>query len=125
MKQIFIIVIVSLLCSCSTVQVVTDYDKNVNFENYKSYRYNDNLKTNLNELDNKRLFKQLDSVLNTKSLIFKENSSFYINISSSSYEISSNESLGVGVGGTGNNIGIGVRIDIGPDICLDIGINDK
>lgn len=107
MKYLIVILAISL-AACGPVQVSYDYDKQTNFDNYKTYNYFSDLKTNLNELDDKRLFTQLDSVLESRGFTQAEHPDFFVDISLSSYETQSSNSIGVGVGGGGGNVGVGV-----------------
>lgn len=124
MKSFFYISSVFLLiCACSTPRVLYDYDKKVNFESYKTYGFYPEIQTGLSELDNKRLFFQLDSVLQLAGYIKSQTPDFYINITSQEYQGVNNNSVGIGIGGTGRNVGVGISGGIpigGPQINQEI-----
>ena len=70
------------------------------------------METGLSQLDEKRLFRVLDSTLQTKGFLLSEEPDFLINILSQEYRNASQNSVGVGLGGTNRNVGGGVSIGI-------------
>ena len=112
MKYLPIIFFVLIFVSCSAVRVNYDYDKETDFSNYNTYNYYSDMKTGLSELDDKRLFKALDIALQSKGLLFSEEPDFLINIDGKSFQSPQNTSVGVGVGGTGRNVGGGISVGI-------------
>ncbi len=70
------------------------------------------MQTGLNELDTKRLLRAMDSVLQTKGIQFSEEADFLINIESRELQLPRRNTVGVGVGGTGRNVGGGVSIGL-------------
>lgn len=100
------------LFSCNAVRVNYDYDKETDFSNYGTYGYYSDLTTGLTELDTKRLLDAVDAEMQTKGIRFAEDPDFFINIESRSFRAAQNNSVGVGVGGGGRNIGGGVSIGI-------------
>lgn len=112
MKNIGYILVVLLFMSCQMVRVQTDFEKETNFTNYTTYNYYDDLATGLSELDSKRLIKELDAVMQQKGLLLSEEPDFLINITGGSYQTPRNNSVGVGVGGSGRNIGGGLSVGI-------------
>ncbi|SDX26451.1 DUF4136 domain-containing protein [Aequorivita viscosa] len=60
--------------SCSTVRVATDFDKEVNFNQYNSFAfYKPGIdKAKINDLDKKRILRAIESELTTKGLIKSE-----------------------------------------------------
>ena len=101
---------VLLFMSCHVVRVQTDYEKETNFSNYSTYNYFSDLETGLSELDEKRLIKVLDAVMQSKGLLLSEEPDFLVNIQSGIYQTPRNNTVGVGVGGTGRNVGGGVSV---------------
>lgn len=59
-----------LTSSCVTVRVATDYDKNVNFDQYTSYAfYKPGIdKAKISDLDKKRILRAIETELNAKGL---------------------------------------------------------
>lgn len=101
-----------ILCACGSMQVDYDYDQATDFSNYKTYNYYPDLQTGLSELDSRRLLEALDAALQTKGIQFSEEADFLINIESREFQSAPNNSVGVGVGGTGRNMGGGVSIGL-------------
>ena len=112
MKRIVVFVLFAFLTSCNAVRVNYDYDKETDFSNYATYGYYSDLKTGLTELDTKRLLDAVDAEMRLKGIRFSEDPDFFINIESRSFQAARNNSVGVGVGGTGRNVGGGVSIGI-------------
>ncbi|WP_420604234.1 DUF4136 domain-containing protein [Flagellimonas sp.] len=112
MRYLFFIVFLGLLTSCVGVKVNYDYDKATNFANYTSYNYFSDINSGLSELDEKRLVRVLDSTLQAKGYLLAEEPDFFINILSNEYRSAPNNSVGVGIGGTGRNVGGGVSVGL-------------
>ncbi|WP_417443647.1 DUF4136 domain-containing protein [Joostella sp.] len=101
-----------LLFSCTSVQVAYDYDKKVDFSQFKSYDYFPNMESGLSDLDTKRLFRNIDSLLQSRGYKYSSTPDIYINIKTSNRPKPSNSSVGIGIGGTGRNIGGGVSVGV-------------
>lgn len=104
--------ILLLLASCGAIRVNYDYDKETDFSDYTTYNYFSDMNTGLSEFDTKRLLNAMDIILKNKGLLFSEEPDFLINIQSNSYQAPRNNTVGVGVGGTGRNVGGGVSVGI-------------
>lgn len=70
------------------------------------------METGLSELDNKRLIRALDTEMQLKGLLLSEEPDFLINITSSIFQSAPNNSVAVGLGGGGRNVGGGVSVGI-------------
>lgn len=112
MKNVVFIPILLLVVSCAPIRVNYDYEKTVDFSKYKSYNYYSNINSGLSELDTKRLLDALDASLQAKGFQLAETPDFFIDIKSSEYRESQSSSVGVGMGGTGRNVGGGISIGI-------------
>ena len=112
MKSFLYILLLCTLLSCNAVRVDYDYDKATNFSNYTTYNYFSDIESGLSELDEKRLFKALDSTLQAKGYLLAEEPDFFINILSSEFRNVSGNNVGIGVGGTGRNVGGGVSVGL-------------
>ncbi|WP_435623273.1 DUF4136 domain-containing protein [Flagellimonas sp.] len=112
MRFLLSIVVLGVLMSCSAVRVDYDYDKGVDFSNYSTYNYFSDMQTGLSQLDERRLLRVLDSTLKTKGYQLAEEPDFFINILSNEFRGSPNNAVGVGIGGTGRNVGGGVSLGI-------------
>lgn len=73
---------VMLFASCSSVQVNTDYDSNVNFNDFKTYAFmKDGVdKINISDLDKKRILKAIDEQMTAKGYSKSENPDLLINL---------------------------------------------
>jgi hypothetical protein len=70
-----------ILASCSSVRVNSDYDKNVTFDNYKTFAYNKTGidKVEISDLDKRRILKSIDEALLAKGFTKSETPSLLIN----------------------------------------------
>ena len=100
------------MASCALIRVNYDYEKGTNFTQYKTYNYYSDIDTGLSELDTKRLFDILDERLTAKGMTLSDTPDFYINIQSSEYQEAQRNAVGVGVGGSGRNVGGGISIGL-------------
>ena len=112
MKNCLAFLSLLLLFSCGGVRVNYDYEKTTDFTQYKTYNYYANLNTGLSELDNKRLLDALDDAMTAMGYSLAEHPDFFVDIKSSEYQEPSRNNVGVGIGGTGRNVGGGVSIGI-------------
>lgn len=112
MKSIQILLLLLLVSSCASIRVNYDYDKQTNFNTYKTYNYYSDLETGLSELDTKRLLDIMDTNMKAKGFSLSEKPDFFINIQSSEYQNQQRNNVGVGVGGGGGHVGGGLSIGI-------------
>ncbi len=112
MKKAVFLVVFFLIVACGAIRVNYDYASETNFSAYKTYNYYPDIDTGLSELDTKRLLRAVDSVLEAKGIFMAENPDFFVNIHSVSYRNNPNSAVGVGMGGTGRNVGGGVSVGI-------------
>ena len=77
-----------ILSSCSSVTVYSDYDKNVNFEPYKTYAFfKPGIdKVEISDLDKRRILRAIDTELQAKGFTKSENPDLLINIFTKSRE---------------------------------------
>lgn len=70
------------LASCSSVQVNTDYDSSVNFNQFKTYAFmKDGVdKINISDLDKKRILKAIDEQMTAKGYTKSDNPDLLINL---------------------------------------------
>ncbi len=71
-----------ILASCSSVSVNSDYDKKVNFQNYKTFAYLKSMidKAEISDLDKKRILHSIDETMLTKGFTKNENPDVLISI---------------------------------------------
>jgi len=112
MKSLKVLLLLLLVSSCASIRVNYDYDKQTNFNSYKTYNYYSDLETGLSELDTKRLLDIMDASLKAKGFLLSETPDFFINIQSSDYQNQQRSNVGVGVGGGGGHVGGGLSIGL-------------
>lgn len=112
MKFIKATILALLIISCAPIRVNYDYDKTTNFTSYKTYQYYADMETGLNELDTRRLLNAIDAKMEAKGFNISENPDFFIDIKSSEYQEAQRQTVGVGVGGGGRNVGGGISIGL-------------
>jgi len=112
MKSIIPFLLLVFLVSCSALRVNYDYDRNTDFTKYTTYNYYPDMDTGLSELDSKRLLRAIDSTMRGKGFLLSEEPEFLIGIVSRSFQAPRNNTVGVGIGGSGRNVGGGMSIGI-------------
>ncbi|MFV9550070.1 DUF4136 domain-containing protein [Algibacter sp. PT7-4] len=112
MKFLNITILAILIVSCAPIRVNYDYDKTANFNTYKTYQYYGSMETGLSELDTQRLLNAIDAKMKAKGFAISENPDFFIDIKTQQYQAAQRQTVGVGVGGTGRNVGGGISIGL-------------
>ncbi|MBT8262911.1 MAG: DUF4136 domain-containing protein [Bacteroidia bacterium] len=107
MKSAMALFGILLLVSCGAT-VGVDYDEQIDFSEYTTYNFYPSIKSGLNELDDKRISKIADSLLQMKGLTRSEDPQLFVNFFASEVLTNSRNTIGVGVGGGGRNVGVGV-----------------
>ncbi len=76
------VLLLFILGACSSVRVNSDYDKNVDFTQYKTYAFHKNGidKVQISEFDKKRILRAIDAELSKKGMTKSENPDLLINI---------------------------------------------
>jgi hypothetical protein len=103
MKNVYLLIAVIVLNSCSSIRVNYDYENTTNFKTYN---------TGMSALDTKRLIKALDDGLRSQGYTLSETPDFLIDIKSTDFQQQSNNNVGVGLAGGGGNAGGGLSIGI-------------
>lgn len=112
MKRVLMIFFLFGVISCAPIRVNYDYDQATNFSKYKTYNYYSDMKTGLSELDTNRFLEALDAKLETLGIVYSETPDFFIDIKSATFQSNQQSSVGVGVGGSGSNMGGAVSFGI-------------
>ena len=89
MKKLYFLASVFLiLISCSSVDVYSDFDKNADFSNYKTYAfYKKGIdKVEISDLDKRRILKAVENELKAKGMVTSENPDLLVNIFTKSRE---------------------------------------
>ncbi|WP_299399295.1 DUF4136 domain-containing protein [uncultured Gelidibacter sp.] len=111
-KGLLLLGVFLFVFSCAPVRVNYDYEKGTDFNAYKTYNYYEAMDMGMSELDSKRLLDALDSGLQAQGMRLSDTPDFLINIKSSQYQEAQRNNVGVGVGGSGRNVGGGISIGI-------------
>lgn len=104
----FAVLTLVILFSCGAPKVVYDYDKTANFNSYKTFDYYPYLQLNMNQLDSTRVLNQVENTLLSKGFKKSSTPDVFINIVSEQFETPTNNSIGIGLGSGGRNMGVGV-----------------
>lgn len=101
-KVLFLLFGMLLLISCNSVKVVTDYDTQVNFNQYKTFAfYKTGIdKADISDLDKKRILRAIEAELLTQGFTKSENPDMLVSIFTKSRERVnvSNNNVGFGWG---------------------------
>lgn len=108
MKLFRLLPLFLIILSCNAPQALYDYDEQAQFTAYRTYSLYPELQTSLSQLDERRLINSLENQLQQEGLSPSETPDLYINVYSEEYRQNNSSRLGVGVGGTGRNVGVGV-----------------
>lgn len=120
MKTLKIVPVLLLLflTSCSSVRVASDYDKNVDFSQYKTYAfYKAGIdKVEISDLDKKRILRSIEEVMTSKGIAKSETPDLLVNIfTKSRQEVNVNQfnaGWGYGYGYGWNPWGFGSRTSV-------------
>lgn len=114
MKKLLLLVVTSLIMfSCTSQNVAIDYDRSINFNQFKTYSFGET-STGVSELDNARIEQALKQQLSLKTLHYTENNGdLTVFVSPKEYiSTKSNSSVGLGVGSGGRGFGGGLSVGI-------------
>lgn len=113
MKIKILPLLVVLLCISSCGPVINyDYEHTTNFSKYKTYNFFDDLVSGMSELDENRFKEAINTVFKTKGYVMSDTPDFFVDIQSELYEVAQDGGFGIGVGGTGGNVGGGMTVGI-------------
>ena len=82
------VLLVFLLGACASVKVSSDYDKNVDFNQFKTYAFYKNGidKVEISDLDKKRILRSIDEAMTAKGFTKSETPDLLVNIFTKSRE---------------------------------------
>lgn len=112
MKALATLFLCFFFFSCGAIKVDYDYDAQVDFSNFTTYNLYTDMDTGLSGLEEKRLLRALDAALKGKGILFSEEADLLVDIKSGLFRTQPNNAVGVGLGGTGRNMGGGVNVGI-------------
>jgi len=105
---LFCIASMLFVFSCSTPKILYDYDREVNFDSYKTFDFYPDMFLNLNQIDSSRIIKHVENIMISKEFLKSSTPNVYVNITSEQFETPVNNSVGIGFGTGGRNMGVGV-----------------
>lgn len=108
----FIAISTVLFSSCATISLKTDFDPGAPFDSYTSYRVNSDMESGMSELDERRLVRLIDSVMQARGFERKLIPDVIIDVRSQVFRRQSQPSFGIGMGGTNGNVGGGMSVGI-------------
>lgn len=108
MKLIKLLLACTVIYSCGGPRAVYDYDEQANFDSFSSIALYPEMRTGLSELDQDRLLSSLENLIAARNLSSTENPDLYLNVYTEQYQEPNRTNVGVGIGGTGRNVGVGV-----------------
>lgn len=87
-NSIFIVILLMFFTACSTVRVSYDFDKNTNFNSFKTYNFHQKGidKLEVNDLDKRRILGAIEQQMAAKGFTKSDNPDLYINVLASSKE---------------------------------------
>lgn len=100
------------MTSCASIYVTHDYQKTANFSSYNTYNYYSDINTGMSSLDDKRLMNALNMGLQSRGYVLSDTPDFFIDIKSSEFQQANGNTVGVGLGGSGRNVGGGISIGL-------------
>ena len=95
---------------CSSSKVMTDFDNAINFSDFKTFSFYEDIGQGLNELDVNRVISALKLEMKQRTFQEVENPDFFINITSKISENQNRNSIGVGLGNGGFGLSGGIPI---------------
>lgn len=116
MKAFCYFVFLVLLSSCGAA-IAYDFDTEKDFTTFTTYNFYPSISSGLSELDDNRIYKITDSILQNKGFVKSQTPQLLVNFYSEEFTSRSRNTIGIGVGNTGRNTSVGVSggIPIGGD----------
>jgi hypothetical protein len=120
MKNIVLILFAAVaFVSCNTQKVSVDYDRQVNFNEIKSYQLDASTLTGLNELDQSRVFQALEKNFKFRGVLKSDQPDVIVKIKPREY-VSTNTASTVGIG-----VGTGIMRRVGGGISVGVPVRSK
>lgn len=92
---------------CAGPRTAFDYDDQVNFNQYKTFKFYDDILLNINEIEAKRIIVQLENAMVEKGLVYHENPDIFVDVQLNQFEAQRN-AVGIGFGSYGRHSGINI-----------------
>lgn len=97
-----------IFLSCASPKIVYDYDSQTSFLSYKTFNFFEDAGKGLSDLDKKRIEQELISGLEAKGMKLSEKPDMYINILLEERPSLNRNTIGIGIGSGGRNVGFGI-----------------
>lgn len=104
----FKFIFLMFLISCGTSKVITDYDDKIDFSKFKTYDFYEDNGESLNDFDVKRISNAIEKELSGLRIVQNSNPDFFIYFNAVTLESQNKNTIGIGLGTSGRNGGIGV-----------------
>lgn len=101
-KLIYSLILSFLLSSCGAY-VVVDYDKEKDFSVFQTYDFYPDIESGLSKLDDNRIIKITDSLLQQRGFSRSQSSDFLINFYAEEFMENTRNTIGVGIGQSSRN----------------------
>lgn len=106
MKYVKLIVFV-VFFGCTSPKILYDYDDQIEFNQYKTFRFYDDVLLNINQIEKKRILAQLEKSIIEKGLELSDDPSIFMDVKLNQFEAPRN-SIGIGFGNYGSHSGISI-----------------
>ncbi len=106
MKYIKLIVLIVFL-GCATPKILYDYDDQVDFNQYKTFQFYNDVLPNINGIEANRILAQLEKSMIEKGLGLSDDPAIYVDVKLNQFEAPRN-SVGIGFGNYGRHSGISI-----------------
>ena len=98
-------IFIILLTSCGGIQSYVDYDEDLNYENFSSYNFYQDMETGVDDLEEKRIKSALKENLASDSIFLKnKNPDFKINFYAEIFQKDHRHNIGISIGTIGRNV---------------------
>lgn len=120
MKFMYMFLISIVFVSCGS-SVALDYEKGTDWSQFTAYQFSqahagpngeEQVSSGLNELDDKRVMRAVDSVFQARGYQKTDYNQFYIDFFVEEYLSNSRNTIGIGLGSGGRNVNVGGGIGI-------------
>jgi hypothetical protein len=101
MKKIALLSILLIIAACSSIKTSYDYDKEIDFSNYKTYAFSkDAINLKIDDLNRNRILKEIENQLTTKGFTNSPNPDIIvdIHIKGQRYQTATATTTGTGYG---------------------------
>ncbi len=106
MKYMKLLVLVVFL-GCTSPKILYDYDNQVDFNQYKTFQFYNDVLLNINEIETNRILTQLEKSMIGKGFELSNQPAIFVDVQLKQFEAPRN-SVGIGFGNYGRHSGISI-----------------